>query len=142
MLSQTLALQLQEAGLPWQPDLFDFFVIPVPGLEDRYFVITDMLVDRGIVQGWPALTFNGAAEWALDYILQSDAIWVPTEEQLRKLIFERSGATSQTVTCGPGTCSLTLQVNGREHTFAGPTLADVLGKALLYFLTEGRTVSP
>ncbi|MCZ7671505.1 MAG: hypothetical protein M5U34_32400 [Chloroflexi bacterium] len=43
MIPLTLALELKEAGLKWIPDLNDFFAIPYSDLDDRLFVMADML---------------------------------------------------------------------------------------------------
>lgn len=141
MLSIEIAHQLKEAGLEWQPELHDFFAIPMPGLDERYFVITDMLVDLAVVQGWPAITFTGSAEWALDHILQSDAIWVPRETQLRRLVFQQGGIEEQRLVSTAEGSTLTMRVDGKEHVFDAGSGVDALGLALLYLLNEGRPVS-
>lgn len=83
MLSLELAQALKRAGLIWRPQRYDHFVIPDMGLDEQEFVITDMVVTPEVLDGSPAISFNGAVEWALDYIMQADAIWLPTEAQLR-----------------------------------------------------------
>lgn len=84
MLSVELARRLHDAGLEWRPHLFDFFHIPDRDL-DRLFVIADLSVDvQPLADGIAAITFNGAVEWSLDYILQQDVVWVPSEAQLRQ----------------------------------------------------------
>ncbi len=84
MIPLTLAKQLKEAGLVWHTAVKDFFAIPDRGLDDKVFIISDMMVTMELVQGWPALTFHGTAEWAADHLLTHEAIWLPTEEQLRQ----------------------------------------------------------
>jgi hypothetical protein len=83
------ARQLKSAGLPWIPAEHDLFAIPDRGLDDKIFVIADMTVLVQILQGTPAVTFHGTAEWALDYLVVSETVWVPTEEQLRRLLEQR-----------------------------------------------------
>ncbi len=83
MISLPLAKQLKEAGLAWTPARNDFFAIPDRGMDDRIFVITDMFVDAEVLYGQPIVTFHGAAEWALDYMMIADIIWLPTEAHLR-----------------------------------------------------------
>lgn len=70
----------------WQTAVNDFFAIPDRGLDDKVFVISDVMVTMELVQGWPALTFHGTAEWAADHLLTHEAIWLPTEEQLREVL--------------------------------------------------------
>ncbi|MCZ7671506.1 MAG: hypothetical protein M5U34_32405 [Chloroflexi bacterium] len=41
-----------------------------------------------MLKGWPAITFHGTSEWALDHIFMEEVVWMPTEEQLRQeLVF-------------------------------------------------------
>ncbi|MDX1447669.1 MAG: pilus assembly protein CpaE [Acidimicrobiia bacterium] len=90
MLSIPLAKQLRSAGLQWRPRKFDFFHIPDRDLDDRLFVVADFSIDvQRLADGIAAITFNGAVEWSLDYILQQDVVWLPTEAQLRDLIGDR-----------------------------------------------------
>jgi hypothetical protein len=88
MISLETARQLKEAGLVWKAGIHDFFCIPDRDLDDRVFVITDIMTQLGLLKGWPVVTFYGTAEWALDYILTSEVIWLPTEEQLREAVLE------------------------------------------------------
>lgn len=88
MIPLTLARELKEAGLVWRADLHDFFAIPDRDLDDRVFVITDVMAYLELLRGWPVVTFHGAAEWALDYILTTEVIWLPTEGQLRHQLEE------------------------------------------------------
>ena len=83
MVSIELAKELRSAGLVWRPALYDFFHIPDRDL-DRIFVVADLSIDvQHLADGIAAITFNGAVEWSLDYILQQDTVWVPTEGQIR-----------------------------------------------------------
>jgi len=86
MISLTTAIQLKEAGLKWVPALHDFFAIPERNLDERLFVISDMLVTVEQLSGMQVVSFQGASEWALDYLLTTEAVWVPGEDQLRKAL--------------------------------------------------------
>ena len=77
MLSLSTARKLKDAGLHWQPALHDFFALPERGMDDRVFVLSDMSVDIALLKGHSIVTFNGTSEWALDYELMSEAIWLP-----------------------------------------------------------------
>ena len=83
MISLSTASQLKRAGLTWIPALHDFFAIPDRGLDDRVFVISDMMAYVEIRNNLPVVTFHGVVEWALDYLLTTEVIWLPREEQLR-----------------------------------------------------------
>lgn len=89
MLSLTIAQDLKEAGLKWAPKLHDLFMVPDTELDKRLFVISDVMTYVEIMQGKPAVTFHGALEWALDYVMLADILWLPHEAQLREMLEER-----------------------------------------------------
>jgi hypothetical protein len=88
VISVDIAARLKRAGVNWQPQLHDFFAIPDRDLDDRVFVIADMSIDVQRLGREPIVTFNGTAEWSLDYILRREVIWLPTGEQLLDLLGE------------------------------------------------------
>jgi hypothetical protein len=88
MISLDTAVKLKSAGLVWRPALHDFFAIPEHGLDDRVFVIGDMLATVELLQGLQVISFQGASEWALDSIVFSEAVWMPGESQLRQVLEE------------------------------------------------------
>ncbi len=89
MLNRELARQLAGAGLVWSPAERDMFMIPDAGLDQRIFVISELtaLVQR--LAGVPHITFHGSSEWALDHVMVGDAVWLPSETQLRLALEER-----------------------------------------------------
>ncbi len=141
MISLALAIKLKQAGLSWQPELHDFFSIPEPELEERLFVLSDMTIDIQPLFGWQAITFNGAVEWSLDYIMTAEAVWVPTESQLRELLQERLLAEEQPAVqllsaISGYHCQITYE--GNLHEFEAPTASDAYGKALLFLIQGGE----
>ncbi len=135
MLSVPLAKELRRAGLTWKPALFDFFHIPDRDLDDRRFVIADMSIDIQILaDGIGAITFNGAVEWSLDYILTQDVVWLPTEAQLRELLADRFTRLERTDTG----YRVSVTDDSGDHAFDGPTAADAYGRALLSAFTHNR----
>ena len=87
MLSVELAKKLEGAGLTWEPRRFDYFHIPDRNLDDERFIIADLSIDvQHLATGIAAITFNGAVEWSLDYILTQDVVWLPSEDQLRTML--------------------------------------------------------
>ena len=85
MLSRDLAVALRDAGLPWTPQNGDRFVVPDRDLDEMVFVLSDMVVEEvRMPDGTRVLAFNGTTEWALDALEASEAIWVPSEAQLRE----------------------------------------------------------
>ena len=139
MIPLILATQLKEAGLPWLPDLNDFFAIPDSDLDDRIFVMSDMFTAPVTLQGWPAIIFHGTSEWALDYIFMNEVVWMPTEEQLRQeLIFLLDRVEEKTklrLELGEnGRYATTISYKNKPHTFTAPTAGETYALALLHIL--------
>jgi hypothetical protein len=86
MLPIDLARRLRTAGLTWTPAAGDRFVLPVAGMEEDVFVISDLTVDVHHFETGDVIGFNGTTEWALDSVEQDKAIWLPREDQLRDLL--------------------------------------------------------
>src|ERR1700712_5675393 len=85
MLSRELAVALRNAGLTWTPENGDRFLVPDRDLDDLVFVLSDMVVEEvTLPDGTHVLAFNGTTEWALDALEATEAIWLPSEAQLRE----------------------------------------------------------
>jgi hypothetical protein len=142
MIPLSLALELKEAGLLWQTNNYDFFAIPDRGLDDRVFVLADMMAYTELVRGWPVVSFHGTAEWALDYILTSEVVWMPTEEQLREALVERlsmddpRGEFALDLTNTPDGYRCAIGFHDEGLTFDGPTAGEAYGRALLHVLRQ------
>jgi len=142
MIPLALAIELKNAGLVWRTSTHDFFAIPDHALDDRIFVLADMVAFTELVQGWPAVAFHGAAEWALDYIFTNEIVWMPTEEQLRDALqdnLRRDGDDAPTLllALGPGDgyhCDIVFR--GQALTFSAPTAGEAYAHALLHVLEQ------
>ena len=138
MISLTSARELKERGLVWRPSLHDFFAIPDSDL-DRIFVVSDMMIDVQQLFGREIITFNGAVEWSLDNIMMADALWMPTEAQLRELVQSRlakdAGASLQVLNQGG---EYRCQVTDGEATtiFEASEASDAYARALLHLLAR------
>lgn len=137
MISLALARKLKEAGLVWHTSVHDFFAIPDRDMDNRVFVLSDMMVTMELLRGWPAVVFHGTAEWASDYLLTHEAIWLPTESQLREQLeeelAERNGRFHQLVrTEDSYSCELVL-ANTPLH-FTAESAGEAYGQALLHLL--------
>lgn len=86
MISQELARRLGAAGVAWDPENGDRFMVPGRDLDDVVFVVSDMVVEVHDLPTGPILGFNGTTEWALDSVHQDDVVWLPREDQLRHLL--------------------------------------------------------
>lgn len=142
MITPQLALELREAGLVWQPDKHDLFMIPNTALADQVFILNDQTILVMKLHGEYAITFHGSTEWAIDHVMLHDVIWLPSEAQLREELQLRLGGEQP---------SLTLRWDGNgydcqlvdfeaEQAFSADTAADAYGRALLHIL--GRASQP
>jgi hypothetical protein len=137
MLSVATARALKEAGLAWQPAQLDFFAIPDRGLDDRVFVLAEMPANLAQVQGQSLVTFEGAVEWALDYVATAEVLWLPTEEQLRAILSARLAAepgSSLALTAAPGRCWCEISFRGQGLVFEAADGAEAYAAALLHIL--------
>ncbi len=140
MISLLLARRLKEAGLAWEPAQHDFFAIPDRDMDDRVFVITDMTVNLEWLQNQAMFTFQGVTEWALDYVVTGEAVWLPTETQLREAIERRLPATPERalvlVSAALG-CRCEFNLAGKLLSFEAPAAEAAYAMALLHLLAPG-----
>lgn len=132
MLSLSLAQQLKKAGLEWEPKLLDVFAIPDSELDERRFVLTDVMALIEVFRGSPVVTFHGTAEWALDFVLQTEAVWVPSESQLREHI--QQYATSLVLKQSPSGFECAFEYRGERMAFTAAEACEAYGSALLQLL--------
>ena len=137
MISLTLAKQLKAAGLVWHTNVHDFFAIPGRELDERVFVLSNMMATMELLRGWPAVVFHGTSEWALDYLLTHEAVWLPTESQLReqleKELAAQNGRFQQLQRVNEGyQCDLSLGKN--NVSFTAESANEAYGLALLHLL--------
>lgn len=133
MLSLETAQALKNAGLQWEPQLHDTFLIPEAGLDERRFILTDMMSEMTVLKGWPAITFHGVVEWALDYVLQTETVWVPREDQLRSLV-EAQVDQLQLTAADNYRCTIWWQ--DEEHIFTAADASEAYAIALLFLLDK------
>lgn len=138
MLTLETAQALKGAGLTWRPREGDFFAIPGRGLDDQLFILSPMAATLQFLAGYPAITFQGAYEWALDYILIHEVVWLPREEQLRAELERRlEGDEGQptlrlTSTGNSYVCEIVLR--GEYRTYEADDVSEVYAAALLDIL--------
>jgi hypothetical protein len=130
MLSVEIARRLREAGLSWTPARGDRFVVADRGMDDEVFVLSDMTIEVHHYPGGPVIGFNGTTEWALDSVGQEEALWVPSEQQLRELL----GAAFVRLEKFDGVHRVVVSRDGVETSVVAPTAADAYGLALLEFI--------
>ena len=132
MISKELARKLRDAGLEWVPAEGDRFWIPDRDMEEFIFLVSDMVVEVRRIAQKRRIMFNGAVEWALDSIVQSEATWLPSEAQLR----DRLGRTFNNLRRGDNgfICTVAIEGDRREYEAADP--ADAYALALLDILAD------
>lgn len=137
MISIALAQKLKKTGLQWKPSRNDFFMIPDRGLDDSVFVVNDMAIFVEMLRGHLSITFHGTPEWALDDILVTEVVWLPTEAQLRErletaLVREPQSTLTLTNTTDGYLCEINFQ--DQPLLFEAFGASDAYGLALLYIL--------
>lgn len=132
MISIELARMLREAGLEWLPTEGDSFMIPDRDLEEHTFTISEMTVEVHRLAGGKRISFNGAVEWALDSIMHTEVVWLPSEAQLR----DRLGRSFETLRQINGGYECSILVAGQAQTFVSAEPANAYAKALLRLLGD------
>jgi len=128
LISDSLAQQLQEAGLAWHPEAGDHFRIRAQALAEDVFILSHMVIEAREFDTGTVLRFNGTTEWALDSVAKEDALWLPREDQLR----DRLGRAFVRLERIDEEYRLTIRSHdGTESTFTGTTPSEAYGRGLL-----------
>lgn len=135
MISREMAVRLKVAGIRWEPAQGDRFALLDRDLDDRLFVVNDMATVIELLQGMPAVTFHGSPEWALDYVLLADAVWLPDEGQLRQLVHDILALHAEPMYdlfYADGEFVCRLEWKGAALAFRSPDASDAYAEALLH----------
>jgi hypothetical protein len=135
MVSVALARKLRDAGLEWVPQKGDRFVIADRGMDDDSFVLSDMTIEIHRFRSGPVIGFNGTTEWALDSMDQSEALWLPGEDQLRELLGTSFRGLTRT---DEGYRVVTASDGSTESAYDASSAADAYGLAVLATLETAR----
>lgn len=127
-----VAKKLDEAGLEWVPSEGDKFAIPGRDLEGEVFTVSEMTIEVHPVVGGKRIAFNGAVEWALDSIMQSEVVWLPSESQLR----DRLGNTFRQLNHENEDFVCKVRFDGTDHEFRAVSPEDAYAAALLELLAD------
>ncbi|KTR95032.1 pilus assembly protein CpaE [Microbacterium testaceum] len=130
MISTEMALALREAGLVWHPRSGDRFQLDEPEFDADVFTVSEMTVEPRDYPTGRILAFNGTTEWALDSVATEDALWLPSESQLREML--RSAFRS--LRRLPDTYEVEIAVGGASVVFEHPEPADAYALAVLELL--------
>lgn len=133
MISVDFARRLGEAGLQWKPAERDTFMIPGTGMDERVFVVSEFTALVQPLAGIQHITFHGSSEWALDHVVLSDAVWLPSETQLRQALESYLPDHVFLLERGPeGYRCLVPSVRGNGRSY--PSAEDAYAAALLHLL--------
>ncbi|WP_324652578.1 pilus assembly protein CpaE [Georgenia sp. H159] len=128
MISDSLARELEDAGLRWDPAPGDRFRIKAEALSEDVFILSHMVIEPRTYPSGTVLNFNGTTEWALDNMSKDDALWLPREDQLREFLggtfrrLERVEEEYVVTTSGP---------DGVVRTHRSADVEDAYAQALL-----------
>jgi hypothetical protein len=137
MISMEMARQLREAGLEWRPAERDIFALPGRDMDDQVFVVSPLPALVQLYNGLPVVAFQASAEWALDYVMLVEALWMPSEGQIREALAAmlEPGApmslsrTDQGYRCAVG-------IGGQTRSFDGPDADTAYAHALVAALVH------
>lgn len=142
MISLATARKLKDAGLVWRPVLLDLFAVPDRAMDDKVFVISDMLVTIEALQGMQVVAFQGASEWALDSLIMSETVWLPREDQLRLALeaaLLAAGRPEVRLTTGLGGARVDIVYQGQNLKFEALDSSEAYAGALLHLLTGSQS---
>lgn len=130
MISTESARALRDAGLVWHPQSGDRFQLDEPEFDADVFTVSDMTIEARTFSTGGILAFNGTTEWALDSVALEDALWLPSEEQLRELL----RATFRSLRRLPDTFEVEVEIAGQQRVYTHPEPSDAYAAALLELL--------
>ncbi len=126
MISSEAALALRTAGLVWTPRSGDRFQLNEPEFDADVFTVSEMTIEARAYPTGTILAFNGTTEWALDSVALEDALWLPSEEQLREMLRGGFRALRRL----PDTFEVEVVVGGEVRRFTHPEPADAYAQAV------------
>lgn len=130
MIRIDLARRVVAAGTAWTPASGDRFVVPDRDMDADVFVVSEMLIDVHDLPTGRVIGFNGTTEWALDSVRLHEVVWLPREEQLRRLL----GASFLSLHAEAGGFAVLTDQRGTRHTHTDADAENAYALALLALL--------
>lgn len=130
VISTDLALALRDAGLVWHPRSGDRFQLSEPEFDADVFTVSEMTIEPREYPTGRILAFNGTTEWALDSVAQDEALWLPSEAQLREMLRGAFRSLRRLA----DTYEVELVVAGETRVIEHPEPADAYALAVLELL--------
>jgi hypothetical protein len=135
MISTPLARALRDSGLVWHPAAGDAFRIDLVEVDDEIFYLSDMTVEAHSLITGTELGFNGTTEWALDSVAIEDALWLPSETQLRVAL----GSAFRGLSATDGRVRVDVVIDETASTFEADLAEDAYARALIALLDSLST---
>jgi hypothetical protein len=135
VITVELAKDLRAAGLRWNPETGDRFVIDKPGVDDDVYTVSEMTVERHDHPSGTILGFNGTTEWALDSVTAAESLWLPREDQLRELLGPSFVGLTRVAAGERVVHTVTVVLRGEDRSFAAADPAIAYGQALVAYIT-------
>jgi len=135
VITVELAKDLRAAGLRWNPETGDRFVIDKPGVDDDVYTVSEMTVERHDHPSGTILGFNGTTEWALDSVTAAESLWLPREDQLRELLGPSFVGLTRVAAGERVVHTVTVVLRGDDRSFAAADPAIAYGQALVAYIT-------
>jgi hypothetical protein len=101
-------------------------------MDEDVFVLADMTVEVHDFPQGRVIGFNGVTEWALDSIEQDQALWLPSEGQLRELL----GGLFSRLERAAGSWTVTYVMGGVQRAVSAGLVEEAYGLGWLEVLTE------
>jgi hypothetical protein len=130
VIATELARALQDSGLVWRPAVGDAFRIDHVEADADVFYLSDMTVEAHDLVTGTELGFNGTTEWALDSVSIDEALWLPSETQLRDAL----GIAFHGLTTSPDGFLVTAEIDGALIEFVAQRPEDAYAHALIALL--------
>jgi hypothetical protein len=121
--------------LVWHPAAGDAFRIDLVEVDDEVFYLSDMTVEAHTMVTGTELGFNGTTEWALDSVAIEDALWLPSETQLRAAL----GPAFRGLAIDGGVAVVTADIDGVPSRFEAELAEDAYARALIALLDSVTT---
>jgi hypothetical protein len=132
MISIALARALRDSGLVWHPTVGDAFCIDRVEADADVFYLSDLTVEAHEFSTGTVLGFNGTTEWALDSVAIEDALWLPSEAQLRGLL----GPAFIRLAVGATGFTVVATIDGTNREFQDADASDTYARAVIELLDD------
>lgn len=110
-------------------------MLPGKDMDEDVFIVSDMTIQVHEFPGGRVIGFNGTTEWALDSVEQQDAVWLPSETQLREKLGGAFRRLESDHHKGHDRFRVIVEVAGRSTCLDHEDPAQAYGLALLFLIT-------